>query len=133
MRIKNKELDKRYKELEQPDRMEYLAISSIYERRENTYEQTYDILWGIKYFVMLFFIFILFSAANAISESNGVEGVSLSGFIEEIKDTSFFEFSMVILLGIFTLLIEFLIMCRSFSNSGKRKKVLVDFLSERNV
>ncbi len=133
MKIKNKELDKRYKELDQQDRMEYLAISSIYERRENTYEQTYDILWGIKYFVMLFFIFILFSAANAISESNGVEGVSLSGFIEEIKDTSFFEFSMVILLGIFTLLIEFLIMCKSFSNSGKRKKVLVEFLSERNV
>ncbi len=112
----------RYKKLKQSDRMEYLAIFSIYEGRENTYTKIVFILFGIKIFMVGLFDII---AVKIIKEL----GIPLS----EIINIGMGEFFLGLLFIGVLMFVEFVMLHLLIVNKKKGNKVLEEFLSERKV
>lgn len=129
MNLENKQLGERYKKLKQPDRMEYLAINSIYENKENTYQNVLFILYGITIFIMLFFAFILISIAGALA----VEDLSVNDFIQDSLETSVGDMIVMFLFAFVISMVEIIMIILLYRNDKERNKILEEFLLERKI
>ncbi len=131
--MKQEKLNERYKKLKQSDRMEYLAINSIYEKRDNTYTIIYFLSISIKIFIMMIIAVTLFSAINIAADIKGVEGMNLSDIGEGYFDQTLGEFLGAILIMFLFLFTDFGMLLIMVFNNKQRNKRLDEFLKERKV
>ncbi len=121
--MKQKELHERYKKLKQSDRMEYLAIDSVYEKRSATHQLVISLLFGFKIFLLAIIDLILFT----------LEPIPVSNIFKMVVETSVGEFSFMILFIVVLIIMEIGTFLLELLNNKNRNKRLNEFLTERKV
>ncbi len=130
MKIKNKDLEKRYKKLNQPDRMEYLSIESKYENRDNSYNIAMLLSMGIKGIFLVILILICLSGVSLISITDDIsEEQAFKNVIDEIDLYSLISSSILAFVIMFD---NLLILVMMFLNQSDRKKILNEYLNDRD-
>ncbi len=122
MKQKELNLNERYKKLKQSDRMEYLAIDSVYQNRGNTFSMILFLSLSIKIFIWVMMMFTVFSTINM---SAHIFTQTVGAFITQLFISILIVFSLMFL-EIGTLFIL-------GSNLRKRNKTLDEFLTDRKV
>ncbi len=125
MKLENKQLNERYKKLKQSDRMEYLAINSIYENRDNRFSIILFILMGIKMFIVSGLLFILITIISAM----GIGAPPIS----QIMSISLGEGLGILLFSLLCVGVELITIVASYFTFKTRDKLLDEFLLERKV
>lgn len=127
---KNKTLKERYKKLKQSDRMEYLAINSTYENRQNTFILIIFLGLGMKLLVLTTMLGIMFMSWSS------VEGASLSNYANELLQIPIGAFFLGIVIALFiTLFITFVeigVMHLLMGNNKECMERLNEFIDEHS-
>lgn len=124
MKIKGNYLGERYKKLKHKDRMEYLAINSIYEKRDCLFTHIIFMSMSIK----LFLLVILLGFILTIKALTGGTSVGTDLLDTSIRDVLI---GFVFWVGIF--FVEFSMAFLTIMNERERCKILNEFLLERGL
>lgn len=131
--MKLKELNQRYKKLKQSDRMEYLAIDSVYQNKGSSLSTILFLSISIKIFILLMILFSLFSAVNIVADIKGVERMQISDFGEGYFNQTLGEFLGAILIAFSLMFLDIGVLLLLGILSKQRNKTLDEFLTERKL